>query len=396
MTGSTPSNAPVDGDCDDRFSAVREAFEVNFAEEDEIGACVCVKVDGRTVVDLWGGHRDAARTRAWERDTLVNAYSVGKGVAAMLLLATVEAGAVDLDAPVARYWPEFEAEGKGDVTIRELASHQAGLPAVRERLPEDAWLDWERMCSALAGQRPYWDPGTAHGYHTNTFGFLVGELIRRATGVPVGDMLARVMAEIGEEGFYFGLPLGEHGRAAEIVAPQAVLTTPEQWAMAFPATGDDEHDTMIWHGYFNPSGLSGIGSVNTAPWRSAVVPSTNGQATARAVTALYDSLLGRPLRERAWPGKTLLRDATSIHVDGPDRVLGRLSRFGVGFQLTMPGRPLGPNDGSFGHYGYGGALGFADPQAGVAFGYLMNRPGDRWQTLRTQRLVDAVYASLDA
>jgi CubicO group peptidase (beta-lactamase class C family) len=112
------------------------------------------------------------------------------------------------------------------------------------------------------------------------------------------------------------------------------------------------------------------------------------------VAALYDSLLGRPLRGHAWPGKALLRDATSIQVDGPDRVLGRVSRFGVGFQLTMPGRPLGPNDGSFGHYGYGGALGFADPEAGVAFGYLMNRPGDRWQTPRTQRLVDAVYASL--
>jgi len=394
MTDSTHGNVPIDGDCDDRFSAVREAFAVNFAEEDEIGAGVCARVDGRTVVDLWGGHRDAARTRIWERDTLVNAYSVGKGVVAMLLLSSVEAGMLDLDAPVSRCWPEFEAGGKGDVTVRELASHQAGLPAVRVRLPEDAWLDWAMMCSALADQEPYWDPGTTHGYHTNTFGFLLGEVIRRATGVAIGEALARVMAEVGVDGFYYGLPQREHGRAAEIVAPQAVLTTREQWAMAFPPTGDEEHDTMIWHSYFNPSGLSGIGSVNTAAWRSAVVPSTNGHGTARAVAALYDSMLGRPLRGCAWPGKALLGDATAIQVDGPDRVLGRDSRFGVGFQLTMPGRPLGPNDGSFGHYGYGGALGFADPEAGVAFGYLMNRPGDRWRTPRTQRLVDAVYASL--
>jgi CubicO group peptidase (beta-lactamase class C family) len=394
MTASTQSSAPVEGDCDDRFSAVRDAFASNFVEEDEIGAGICVRVAGRVVVDLWGGYRDAARTHVWERDTLVNAYSVGKGVAAMLLLSCVEAGEIDLDTPVACWWPEFEAEGKGGVTVRELASHQAGLPAVRERLPEDAWLDWQVMCSALAGQRPYWDPGTAHGYHTNTFGFLIGELVRRATGVPIGSMLARVMAEIGVDGFYYGLPQREHGRAAEIVAPQAVLTNPEQWAMAFPPTGDEEHDRMIWHSYFNPSGLSGIGSVNTAPWRSAVVPSTNGHGTARGVAALYGSLLGRPPRGCTWPGKALLRDATSIHVDGPDRVLGRVSRFGVGFQLTMPGRPLGRSDGSFGHYGYGGALGFADPEADVAFGYLMNRPGDRWQTPRTQRLVDAVYASL--
>jgi CubicO group peptidase (beta-lactamase class C family) len=394
MTDSTHSSAPIDGDCDDRFSAVREAFAVNFADEDEIGAGVCVRVGGRIVVDLWGGHRDAARTRVWERDTLVNTYSVGKGVAAMLLLSSVEAGELELDAPVARWWPEFAAEGKGDVTVRQLASHQAGLPAVRKRLSEDAWLDWETMCGALAGQEPYWDPGTAHGYHTNTFGFLIGELIRRATGVPIGEILTRVMAEVGAGDFYYGLPQREHGRAAEIVAPQAVLTTPEQWAMAFPATGDEEHDTMIWHGYFNPSGLSGIGSVNTAPWRSAVVPSTNGHGTARAVAALYDSLLGRSPSGCAWPGKALLREATSVEVDGPDRVLGRDSRFGVGFQLTMPGRLLGRSEGSFGHYGYGGALGFADPEADVAFGYLMNRPGDRWQTPRTQRLVDAVYASL--
>ncbi len=146
MTDSTHFSPPVVGDCDDRFAAVREAFAVNFAVEDEVGAGVCVRIAGRTVVDLWGGYRDAARTRVWERDTLVNAYSVGKGVAAMLLLSAVEAGELDLDAPVARYWPEFEAEGKGDVTVRVLASHQAGLPAVRERLPEDAWLDWD-MCA---------------------------------------------------------------------------------------------------------------------------------------------------------------------------------------------------------------------------------------------------------
>jgi CubicO group peptidase (beta-lactamase class C family) len=384
----------VDGDCDPRFESVRQAFRANFAEEDEVGAGLCVRVGGRGVVDLWGGHRDGARTRPWERDTLVNVYSVGKGVAAMLLLSLVESGAVDLDEPVARYWPEFGVAGKEGVTVRQLASHQAGLPAVRERLPADAWRDWSRMCAALAGQRPYWEPGSAHGYHTNTFGFLVGEVIRRAGGEPIGQLLARVMASLGVDGFYFGLPSSEHARVSEVLAPQADLTTPEQWALAFPPTGDEEHDYMVWHCYFNPSGLSGVGTVNSAAWREAVVPSTNGHATSRGVAALYDSLLGRPPAGLPWACRALRDEATRVHADGPDKVLGRPSRFGVGFQISGPDRPLGRSERSFGHYGYGGALGFADPDANLAFGYVMNRPGDRWQTTRTQRLVDAVYDCL--
>lgn len=393
----TPTETPVariEGECDPRFARVRDAFATNFAQEDEIGAALCVYVGGREVIDLWGGHCDGERTRPWLRDTLVNAYSVGKGVISMLLLAAVEEGQIDLDGRVARWWPEFAAGDKQDVRVRELASHQAGLPAVRERLPRHAMLDWDRMCSALASQTPYWTPGTAHGYHTNTFGFLLGELIRRATGVRVEQKLAQVVAALGVDGFYYGLPLKQHHRAAVLLAPQALLETPEEWAMAFPPTGDEEHDQMIWHCYFNPSGISGIGSVNTAPWRSAVIPSTNGHGTARGVAALYNTMLDAPPSGMVWPSTSLIREATSIVVDGMDRVLARPSRFGIGFQLTMPERPLGPNDGSFGHYGYGGALGFADPVAGVAFGYLMNRPGDRWQTPRTQRLVEAVYSSL--
>lgn len=399
MSESLPSPspaAPVAGHADPRFVRVREAFAANFADEDEIGAGVCVMVDGRVVVDLWGGHRDPDRRRPWERDTLVNAYSVGKGVVSMLLLGAVEAGALSLDAPAARTWPELGAEGKDRVSVRELASHQGGLPSVRERLPEGAWADWSLMCSALAGQRPWWEPGTAHGYHTNTFGFLVGELIRRGTGVPIGEALRRVVAALAADGFWFGLPAREHRRVAEVVAPQAVLRTPEQWARAFPPSGDPEHDLMVWHGYFNPSGLSGIGSVNTPAWREAVVPSTNGHGSARAVAALYAALLRPPpaLRGLPWPGAGLVREAATVHVDGPDRVLGRPSRFGIGFQVSGEERRLGRGEHGFGHYGYGGALGFADPDAGLAFGYLMNRPGARWQTHRAQRLVDAVYDCL--
>ncbi len=395
MKRADPGHPPTDGHCDARFTAVREAFVQNFRDLDELGAAVHARVDGRSVVDLWGGYRDAARSAPWEEDTLVNVYSVGKGVLATLTLLLVERGVLELDRPAAQLWPEFAVEGKGDVTLRMLLSHRSGLPAVRQRLPQGAMFDWPRMCGELAAQRPFWEPDMAHGYHVNTLGFLVGELIRRSTGRDVGAALREWVTVPLEADFFWGLPRSHHLRVAELVAPNPVLTGPEQWAMAFPPTGDAEHDLMIWHTYFNPSGLSGHGVVNTEAWRRAQIPSTNGHGTARAVAAIYDALLrGGPGRE-IWVGKDLLSEALSIHSDGDDLVLGRSSRFGLGFQLAQPSRPLGPNSDAFGHYGYGGSLGFADPTAGVAFGYLTNRPWSaRWQAPRTQRLIDALYGCL--
>ncbi|MGH0038524.1 MAG: serine hydrolase domain-containing protein [Myxococcota bacterium] len=391
---SSPGAFEVDGTCDPRFAAVGDAFRANFAERGELGAALCVRLGGRSVVDLWGGFRDRGATRRWRRDTLVNAYSVGKGLLAMLALQLVDRGRLGLDRPVAEPWPEFAAEDKGTVSLRELLSHRAGLPAVRERLPEDAMYDWSRMCAALAGQAPYWRPGTRHGYHCNTLGFLVGELIRRATGTRVGDALREHVTGPAEAEFHFGLPADRHARVAEVDAPQVVFSGPEQWAQAFPPTGDARHDEMIWHTYFNPSGLSGMGTVNTRAWREAVIPSTNGHGTARGVARAYESFVcGGPGR-RPSVSPALHADATTVQVDGDDLVLGRPSRFGLGFQLPRPERPLGPNAGAYGHYGYGGSLGFADPDLGLGFGFLTNRPGDRWQTPRTQALVDALYGAL--
>jgi CubicO group peptidase (beta-lactamase class C family) len=389
-----PCAIPIEGDCDERFARVREAFAANFADQDEIGAAVCVRVGGRCVVDLWGGHADAARERPWRRDTLVNAYSVGKGVLAVLVLALVERGLLELDAPVAERWPAFAAGGKGGVTLRSLLSHRAGLPALRERLPEDAIYDWERMARALGAEAPWWAPGQGHGYHVNTLGFLVGEVVRRATGLDVGAALTRFVTGPAGADFHYGLPRAQHGRVARFLGPKGRFTEEWQWARVFPPTGDPIRDRMVWHAYFNPSGFSGFGVVNTARWRRAVIPSTNGHCTARSVAGLYAAFLRGGPGGGGWAGPSLRAEATRIHSDGDDRVLGRPSRFGLGFQLAQPTRPLGPNPGAFGHYGYGGSLGFADPDTGVAFGYLMNRPGERWQTPRTQRLIDAVYDCL--
>jgi CubicO group peptidase (beta-lactamase class C family) len=381
------ASVPIAGTCDGRFAAVRRAFIGNFAEHGEIGAAVAVVVDGQPVVDLWGGHVDAARRVPWGRDTLVNVFSVGKAMATVCALLFVDRSRLDLDAPVSRFWPEFAAAGKAAITVRELLCHRAGLPAIRAPLPSGAIFSWETMTTALAGETPWWPPGRRHGYHVNTFGFLVGEVVRRVAGRTIGRVLRDDVAGPLGADVHIGLAPADHARVAEFVWPPEMA--PE--AVAAGATGDDDARLMIRNTYVNPPGLSGYGVVNTARWRRAEMPSTNTHATARGIARIYAALAagGPPLLSRA-----TLAQATTEHAAGLDAVLGRASRFGLGFQLPLPDRPLGPNPGVFGHFGAGGSLGFADPEARVAFAYVMNRMGPRWYNPTTRRLVAALYASL--
>jgi len=375
----------VDGFCDPKFSALREAFAENFARRGEPGAAVALSVDGRMVADLWGGWRDAARTQAWQRATLVNFFSVSKALCAVVALRLVEQGKLDLDAPVARVWPQFAQAGKESISLRHILSHRAGLPAIREPMPEGAALDWNRMCDALARQEPWWEPDTAHGYHVNTFGFLVGEVVRRVAGRSLGTVLREdVAAPLGAD-VHIGLPVSEHGRVAEFLWP-AVPS-----AQGMPGTDQ----TMRYNAYWNPPGASGGGWVNRPEWRLAEIPSTNGHGTARGVARIYEVLA----HGGAIGGVRILRadtlaTATKEHSSGIDLISERTSRFGLGFQLTQPERPLGPNPSAFGHFGAGGSLGFCDPEARVAFGYVTNDMGPRWQNPRNKALIDAVYASL--
>src|SRR5579872_1106414 len=186
MNTLTYAPIAVHGHCETRFVEVRELFQRSFDSGEEIGAAVSFVLDGKCVVDLWGGHYDLARTREWERDTLVNVYSTTKGMTAICANQLIERGLLDIEAPVARYWPQFAAAGKEKITLRLLLSHKAGLCGVREPLPKNSFYDWERMCAALAAQEPWWTPGDGHGYHVFTFGFLVGEVIRRVTGESLG------------------------------------------------------------------------------------------------------------------------------------------------------------------------------------------------------------------
>jgi len=377
--------APFDGVCDARFAPLREAFAENFARRDEPGAAIALAIDGRVVADLWGGYKDAGRAEPWQRETLVNFFSVSKALCTIVALRLVEQGKVDLDAPVARLWPQFAQAGKSAVTLRQILSHRAGLPSIREPLPEGAALDWKRMIGALEAQAPWWEPGSAHGYHVNTFGFLVGEIVRRATGRTIGAVLREDVATPLGADVHIGLPASEHSRVAEFLWP-AVPST-----QGMPAADD----LMRFNAYWNPPGISGGGWVNRPEWRLAEVPSTNGHGTARGVARIYSALENGGVIDgvRILEPETLAA-ATVEHSCGYDLINQRPSRFGLGFQLTQPERPLGPNPGAFGHFGAGGSLGFCDPQSGVAFAYVTNDMGPRWQNPRNKALLEAVYACL--
>ena len=379
----------VGGFCDAAFVAVRDAFATNF-DEGEIGAACAVEIGGRAVVDLWGGWADEDRSRAWRDDTLVNAYSVGKPVVALAVLQCVAAGELELDEPATRWWPELIAGQRG-ATLRDVLCHRAGVPAIRRQLTNDALWDWDVMCDAVAATEPWWPPGSRHGYHTNTYGYLAGELARRVTGRLPGQWLHDEIARPLAADMAWGLSLVQQARCADVVW-QSDTTPPIHWSD--PSELDDEQ-AMIVLAYLNPPGISSLGVVNTAAWREAQVPSTNLHANARGIARFYSAMaLGGSIRGVTVLDADVLAEATKPQSEGWCPFLDREVTFGLGFQPTRPDRPFGPNPGSFGHFGTGGALGFADPAASLSFGYVMNAVKPRWQNSRNRALIDALYSCL--
>jgi CubicO group peptidase (beta-lactamase class C family) len=369
---------PVRGRCDPRFAAVREIFERGFQSGGEIGAAVCFTLDGEPVVDLWGGHTDRERTREWERDTLVNVYSTTKGMTAICAHQLVERGQLDLDAPVASYWPEFAAAGKRELPVRYLLSHTAGLPAIRKPLPSGALYDWEQMTAALAEQEPWWPPGTRHGYHALTFGHLVGEVIRRISGQSLGSHFRQQVAEPLEADFHIGLGAEHDDRTSDLFGSLAPPTPGEGMPRIEGPLGDFLRDmtdpsTMTGATFNNPP--QAPGAVNTREWRAAEIPAGNGHGTARSLARIYGALA----RGGELDGVRILEEQTidaaiAEQAFGPDAVLGQLPmRFGLGFMLRHDLIPLSPGPRAFGHPGAGGSIGMADPDAKVGFGYTMNR-----------------------
>ena len=349
----------------------------------EVGAGVCVMIDGETVVDLIGGWADEARTRLWQPDTIVNFYSVGKAVVALLVLQLVDAGLIGLDDPIASVWPEFADGGKEGATIRHALCHRAGVPAIRELLTNDDMWNWQRMADAVAATEPWFEPGSRHMYHTNTYGHLVGEIVRRVTGEMPGTRLRGVAAPLSAD-VQWGLDDADQLRCAELIwAPPSAMGEIDFSTL----TGEAR---MLMLGYFNPPGYSSNGVVNTPQWRAAQCPSTNGHGTATGLARLYSAII-EPDRLLS---PSLLAEATRVQSEGPCPVLGEDVAFGLGFVPTNPRRPLGTNPRSFGHFGTGGALGFGDPDAGIGFGYVMNHVIPRWQSTRNRALIDALYAAL--
>lgn len=389
-----PSNLPIQGECEPRFARVKEVFADNFARRGEVGAAAAVTVDGRPVVDLWGGHADAARSRPWERDTLVNVWSTTKGLCALCAHRLADQGKLDFEAPVATYWPEFAAAGKGKIPVKYLLNHKSGLAAIRTPLKHEELFSWEKVTSELARQEPWWEPGTKHGYHAITFGWLVGEVVRRISGKSLGAYFREEIAgPLGAES-YIGLPASLDSSVAEMVFA--------------PPPKPGEHDALIdllkdpasvsAHAIGNPPTMFTPETINSRAWRGAEIPGANGHSTARALARIYGAASrgGEVDGVRIFSPSVLPRAYTE-QSKGFDEVLRFTTRFGLGFMLSLPGVQYGPNPHSFGHPGAGGSLGFADPDARVGFGYVMNQMGPATSVLldpRCAALIDAVYASI--
>lgn len=387
-----PITLQLQGTCDPRFRAVRAAFADNFTKREDVGAAGCVYVDGKPVVDLWGGFADAARTRPWAENTIVSVASTTKGMVALCGHMLVERGLLDLDAPVARYWPEFAQAGKETIPVRWLLSHRAGLPAIRRDLPPQSLYDWQALTEALAETAPWWEPGTQHGYHAMTFGHLVGEVIRRITGKSVGQFFrTEVAGPLGAD-FFIGVPESEDARAAEVLPdPPPLPGDTTMWEVLLR-----DPMSMAGRAFLNPPRTPDV--VNTRAWRAAEIPAGNGHTTARALARVYGALAcGGTLDGVHLLHPTTIDAAIVEQSSGPDAILQFPTQFGLGFMLPTPERPFGPNPRAFGHPGRGGSIGFADVEGGIGFGYVMNQyktgtlrnPDLRWPTL-----VEAVYASL--
>ena len=391
----------VEGTCADGFATVREELDRNFAERGEIGASVSVTVDGETVVDLWGGVADAATGRPWERDTIGIVWSCTKGAVALCAHMLVYRGDLDLDALVTEYWPEFGKNGKDRVTVRMLLAHQAGLAAIRDPLPEPGLLDWNLVVDMLAAQEPLWTPGTQHGYHALTYGHVVGELVRRTTGRSLGSFFRGEVADPLGLDFWIGMPAEHDARVAPTIPvdPPAVQDEVSEFfekAMSDPAS----IPALI---ALNSGGLMFPGMIDRRDVYAAEIPAANGIANARALAGMYRPLaLGGSADGIDLLDSDTLAEATRVaSASSVDAALGAPTRFALGFMKAMDNRALPGNDSvliaedAFGHAGYGGSVGFADPLANMSFGYTMNKQGQGLGVNeRGQALIDAVYRTL--
>jgi len=383
----TIGSGTIKGRFDPRFSAVTEAFERNFLAHDEVGASVCITLDGAPVVDLWGGSKapkDARSSGApWDEDTISVVFSSTKGAVALAAHTLISAGELDLDAPVKRYWPEFAVNGKEQATVKMMLDHSVGVPCVREILDKQGCCDWDYMVGKLCMEEPFWRPGTRNGYHMMTFGWTVGELIRRVSGQSLGSYFKSAIADPTGAQFWIGLPEEQEPNVAPMIPFR-----PRKGAQlsAFTQALINDRNSIQNLALFNNGGFN----PNSRDCRAAEIGGGGGVSNGRGLAKIYAPFAcGGALNGRAYvtPATLLIP-----------------SRFGTGFMKSMDNRRelvLGTDSAifgaaAFGHVGAGGSVGFADPAARMSFGYTMNRMGEGiLMNERGQSLVDAAYKSLD-
>ncbi len=396
-------NGEVSGFYDPQFERVAEEFVRNFQERGEVGASVCIKLEGETVVDLWGGIARPDTQTPWVEDTISVIWSTTKGATALCAHILASRGLLDLDAPVTTYWPEFGQAGKENISVKMLLNHQSGLPALSEPLPPGAFYDWELMVRMLEKQAPFWTPGSMHGYHAFTFGWLVGELVRRISGKSLGTFFREEVAEPLGLDFWIGLPEELEDRVAVIIP--APPPDPGGPVSAMFAAMVDPTSLQTLLGYMLP-GPDGVIGFNLRAAHAAEIGAGNGISNARGLAGMYAPLAnGGSLNGVDLVSKnTLARMAAVSSASGLDTSLLIPSRFTLGYMKSVDNRHVPgctENDShilsedAFGHSGLGGAMGFAEPAARMSFGYIMNRMGDGLGlNSRGQSLINAAYLSL--
>jgi CubicO group peptidase (beta-lactamase class C family) len=368
----------VQGFAREQYAPVRAAFANNLASGVDVGAALCVTVEGETVVDVWGGYADSAAVRPWHRDTIVNVYSTTKTVTALIALLLADRGELDFDAPVARYWPEFAANGKHGVKVSHLMSHSAGLPGWQQPMRTEDLYDWEKATTLLAAQATEWEPGTASGYHALTQGYLIGEVVRRITGRSLGTVLRDEIAGPLHADFHIGLPASEESRVADLIPP------PDGPPPRLTATDLQARVAA------NPAPQ--ISQVNSRAWRGAEIPAAGGTGNARSVAQLHAILAnGGIVNGRRFMSEDGCRRALDLQVSGRDLILDMPLRFGMGFAL---GDHLMPNANTLYWGGYGGSLAIIDLDAHTTFCYVMNKMSGTATDLRGLGLAMAMWEAM--
>lgn len=375
----------IHGYCDERFAKVRDVFEKNFSAKGDVGASVAITLEGEFVVDLWGGHTNQEKTLPWQEDTLVNVYSTTKTMAALCALVLADRGEIDFDSPVARYWPEFAQNGKEKVQVRHFMSHSAGLSGMDEPMSTADIYDWDKMVDALARQTPWWEPGSASGYHALTQGHLIGEVVRRVTGQSLGEFFQSDIAGPLQADFYIGTPEVHFPRIGALIPPESGLAQ---------QTGGDA-DSIAARTFKNPAADARASA--TSEWRKAEIPAANGHGNARSVVRAQTPVANGG---RAFGVELMSKAGTQRVFDeqifGKDLVLGVPIRFGMGYGLTSDLLPMGPNENIAYWGGWGGSTVVVDADAHLCVSYVMNKMfagllGDT----RGFALLQSAYSSLE-